>query len=448
MRMGKLTLLIAGSLGAALLAAPADAQMVQGAGAGAAAATRTADTLSQHLRTLTENPHDLRALIGAGEAALDLGDAHAALGFFARAEKLSPKDGWIKAGLGRALLMMERPREALKLFDDATDLGIDPLAIAGDRGLAYDLRGDNRRAQRDYQLALSRGPNDEITRRYALSLAISGDREKALALLNPLLYKRDQAAWRARAFVLALTGDKAGAGSIVRAVMPERQAAIMEAFMGRLPSLKASQKAMAVHLGHFPTDGRRYASVEQGGEMRRADVVLIPKGETSSARTAAQQPVSRAPRRRAGQEPDAARLASVMTSVRQEAAVGGEAVSEAEVEAIARNFTKAEKPAAKKAPAKKAEPKNPSRHWVQVAGGANEKALPREWKRIAAKAPEQFKGKSPYTVAANATNRLLTGPFETAAEARKFVNALARAGVSAFAWTSAAGQEIAKLAIK
>lgn len=450
-QMGKLNLSIASVIGALLLAgAPASAQMVQGAGNVSAA--RAADALSLHLRTLMERPQDVPALLGAGEAALALDDPAAAIGFLARAEKVAPRNGQVKAGLGRALLMLERPRDALKLFDDATDLGVPDATIAGDRGLAHDLRGDYRRAQRDYQLALSRGADDEITRRYALSLGISGDRDKALALLNPLLYKRDQAAWRSRAFVLALTGDKAGANGIVRSVMPARQAAIMEAFMDKLPSLKTGEKAMAVHLGHFPSQGQRYAAVEQGGEMRRADPTLLARAETP--RAVAAQPVSRAPRRRPGSaeqkprvEPDATRLASVMTSVREQAAVGGEAVSTAEVETLVQNFARPEprKPAAK---SKKAEPKAPARHWVQVAGGANERALPREWKRVTAKAPDQFKGRTPYTVAANATNRLLAGPFETAAEARRFVNALAKAGVDAFAWTSAAGQEIAKLSLK
>ncbi|MEF4850740.1 hypothetical protein U9946_22515, partial [Escherichia coli] len=84
----------------------------------------------------------------------------------------------------------------------------------GDRGLAYDLVGDQPRAQQDYRAALKLAPNDETTRRLALSLAIAGKREAALAALDPLVRKSDRGAWRVRAFVLAMTGDPAGAEQI------------------------------------------------------------------------------------------------------------------------------------------------------------------------------------------------------------------------------------------
>ncbi|QHL89588.1 tetratricopeptide repeat protein [Sphingomonas changnyeongensis] len=239
------------------LAAPAHAQPAAGA----------AERLSQHLRDLARDPTSLPALIGAGEAALGVGDSNAALGFFARADEQAPRNGRVKAGLARALLMNDNPRDALRMFEAATALGVPEADIAGDRGLAFDLRGDQRRAQRDYAIALQRGGNDEVTRRYALSLAISGDRAGALKLLDPLLYKRDQAAWRARAFVLALTGDLPAANQIVGQVMPERMAALMTPFMARLATLKPAEKAAAVHLGEMPADGVRMAGAEADAQV-------------------------------------------------------------------------------------------------------------------------------------------------------------------------------------
>ena len=44
-----------------------------------------------------------------------------------------------------------------------------------DRGLAYDLLGQQAQAQADYRAALSGADADEARRRLALSLAISGD---------------------------------------------------------------------------------------------------------------------------------------------------------------------------------------------------------------------------------------------------------------------------------
>jgi Flp pilus assembly protein TadD len=121
-------------------------------------AERPADRLSRYLRELATDPTSLSALIGAGQAALEVGDGNAALGFFARADERSPRNGQVKAGLARALLVVDNPREALKMFDAARSLGVAESDLAGDRGLAYDLRGDNRKAQHDYQLALTRTP--------------------------------------------------------------------------------------------------------------------------------------------------------------------------------------------------------------------------------------------------------------------------------------------------
>jgi hypothetical protein len=100
--------------------------------------------------------------------------------------------------------------------------------------------------------------------------------------------------------------------------------------------------------------------------------------------------------------------------------------------------------AAKKKPV---EPKHPQRIWVQVAGGANVGALPKEWTSVAGKAPE-LKAKGPWTARNRATNRLLAGPFKTQAEAQAAVAKLRKAGVGAFAWTSDEGEAVEKVGVK
>lgn len=100
--------------------------------------------------------------------------------------------------------------------------------------------------------------------------------------------------------------------------------------------------------------------------------------------------------------------------------------------------------ATRPAPARTTAPAHPSRHWVQVAGGANRAALPAELARLRAKAPELV-NRTAWTTPLNATNRLLVGPFPSAREAQEFVNRLAERDVAAFAWTSPAGQEIHRL---
>src|SRR3546814_14510207 len=94
-----------------------------------------------------------------------------------------------------------------------------------DRGLARDLLGQQDQAQRDYQLALSAAPSDEVTRRYALSLGISGDPDRAVQLLGPQLRRSDRAAWRASEMLLAMNGRNDEAGATVRPPLPPKRAA-------------------------------------------------------------------------------------------------------------------------------------------------------------------------------------------------------------------------------
>lgn len=212
-----------------------------------------AAALTRHLRALNSAPRNLSSLLGAGQAALDVGDPQTALTFFARAEEVAPRDGRVKAGMGSAFVQTEQAEAALRFFADAVAYGA-PLALfAKDRGLAYDMIGDPVRAQADYAFALQRGSDAEVERRMALSKAISGDQKGALAVLDAQIRRGDRAGWRARAFVLALTGDAAGAVQAARSVMPA-QASAMSPFFARLPQLSAADRAMAVHFGRFPTN--------------------------------------------------------------------------------------------------------------------------------------------------------------------------------------------------
>jgi hypothetical protein len=91
-----------------------------------------------------------------------------------------------------------------------------------------------------------------------------------------------------------------------------------------------------------------------------------------------------------------------------------------------------------------APPAHPSRHWVQIAGGARA-ALGYELSRIRRAAPELMQGRVAHVAANGASSRLLIGPFASSAEARAFVNQLARKDVPSFTWTSPAGEEVARL---
>ena len=608
LRVGLALLSATTALVAAPAASAAQSQVKPGEDAGTA--------LTRHLRTLSEQPRSLHALTGAGRAALELGDPQAALTFFGRAEEIAPSDGRVKAGMAAALVQMEDFASASRLFEEAAALGVPVAEFAGDRGLAYDLAGEPRRAQADYNLALSRRDDPEVRRRLALSLAISGERDKAISVIDAQLRRQDRAAWRTRAFILALTGNAAEATKAAQAVMPA-QAAELQPFFARLPSLNPAQRAMAVHFGHFPGDGQpvrtagntQYASAapavnaatqagrpdsgqkplgsrtrpapqarqvvrapartEQTGSREnprqeaaarpsarvnpvpserrvesppaatarpaqppastpsnlatlaqkqpaeRSDtVVQVPivtgdQGETQPLQTANEKPLANPFEDPPRQQPDAAPasrsfadIAAAIAALPEESSAPAVSANPAGTQLAlaapkpaaappraepkpaapkpaAPKAAPATKPPAKdeaaakktetakkadsakkadtakkgetaKAAAKKAEPeaKQTSRHWVQIAGGANKAAMSTEFSRLKSKAPKLLANRTPWTTPLRATNRLLVGPFKSEKEAQEFVNQLAKLDLSAFTWTSPAGQEIVKLSAK
>lgn len=594
--------------------------------------TPDADALAAQMRILATDPKNLAALTKAGELTLKLGDPTAAAVLFSRAEEIAPNDGRLKGDEAAVLVHMERPGEALRLFQQAERMGADPAGYAAERGLAYDLIGQQERAQRDYRTALKANPTDaETMRRYALSLGISGKRDQALAEIDPLVRQQDHAGWRDRAFILAMTGDVDQAEKIAKGMLPPDMASGLSPFFRRLPQLSAVDRAFAVHFGEVAVTPERIADarlipplpalapeaeaqptqlaataapVESARDRKRREkeerrLAKLQKQQQSSkpagtalaaadtkngtGRTAnaapipvtvqdvppatptptpatqtAQQPTREPARRpevsqemaprsaasaptavvatqtqpsdtstrpiqrenapvaaakpatRVGQEdlilknimagisvppselgetpspaanvgtptaagqiaastaPDAAveakrleaaNLAALKKAADEKAAAEAERKAAADKKAAAAKKAADEKAAAAKkaadekakaekaAAAKKAKA-DPSRIWVQVAGGANEHDLPKAWAAVKAKAPAAFKGKQGWSTPLNATNRVLTGPFKSDDAAQDFVNTLKKEGLSAFLFTSTAGQKVDKLPAK
>jgi tetratricopeptide (TPR) repeat protein len=479
--------------------------------------------LRRNLVALANNPRSLDALVGAGRAANAMGDSEAALGFFARADEIDPANGRVKAGIAAALVRMERAEQALPLFARAVALGAPEAEIAADRGLAYDLAGDPARAQRDYQLALRQRSDPEIERRLALSLAIGGQRDQALQVLDAQLRRRDRAGWRAQAFVLALTGDARGAEETAGRMMAGANASAMSPFFQRLHMLTPAQKAAAVHFGRFPANARSmqvasYAAPaaepararpqpaeplnrrerrrSRTGDAPVATLIRAPRGSVEAppveprpqpVQLAQAEPVRAEPPRAqpepqapppqppadqpavqpagagfsfsaAAPEPsvptpppatraaDFGAVAELVQSLPAEPAPQRPAARAAQPSAApARETRTAEAQAPRERTRRNAAPVNPARHWVQIAGGANRSSMPREFARLRDQAPALLRGRTPYVTPANATNRLLVGPFANEREAQSFVNRLGQSDVPAFAWTSAAGQEIERL---
>jgi Flp pilus assembly protein TadD len=285
-----------------------------------------AEALTAYIRVLASNPRNVRALVGAGKSAVKVGDAEAAVGFLARADELQPRSGPTKAGLAAALVMMDRPRDALPLFDEAERLGVRDIEMAGDRGLAYDLIGDPVRAQKEYALALKNGSDSETVRRLAISQGAAGKMAVALNTLEPLLRKQDRAAWRDRAFIIAMSGDTRAAQQSAALILPPSQVNVLAPYLSRMPSLTPTERMRAVHFGIFPDTGNAaspetLAMIEEGSAQG-----LVPTG-TPLGKPGTATPNAQTEQERTRRELEAA--IAVRTRAQAEAAARARAEAEA-----------------------------------------------------------------------------------------------------------------------
>ncbi|WP_221795773.1 SPOR domain-containing protein [Aquisediminimonas sediminicola] len=337
------------------------------------------EALTSYIRVLASNPRNIRALVGAGRAALKVGDAEAAIGFLARADEIDPRSGPTKAALAAALVMMDRPRDAMPLFDEALRYGVRDADIAGDRGLAYDLMGDPVRAQKEYALALKNGPDSEIVRRLAISQGVAGKMALALDTLDPLLRKQDRAAWRDRAFIMAMSGDARGAQQSAALILPPSQVNVLTPYLGRMATLSPTERMRAVHFGVFPDTGNA-ASAET--------IAMIEEGNTATASAATTANAADERMRQEFQASVAARTrAMAVEAARVKAQVEARARAKAEAEAKAKAKAEAEAQARAKAEAEALARKAEQDRLTQLAAAEAAKASAAETARLAAAAP-------------------------------------------------------------
>ena len=421
-RRVRVAALILGIVGLALAASSA---RVSAQSALAYRETPTA-ALDRHIRVLARSPRDFLALVGAGKAALELGDTHAAVGFFGRADEVFPSSPLPQAGMGAAMVSDGDAYGAMRYFDRARQLGATAAMIGADRGLAYDLMGRHSDAQADYRAALVGRDADEARRRLALSQAITGDKAGALATLAPLAARGDMGATRARALVLALTGDLEGARRSLDSVMPGSSVR-MAPFFAKLPSLRSEQKAAAVNLGIFPTAGQpSYAYVAPPRVSAPVQASPPPPARSDPGSSVA------------GAVPmPADRLASIDQLLRPGPAAPSAAPAQRPVQIASIP------PPGRSQPGIAAATR--PRIWVQLASGSSPDALPEQFRRMKARHRELFEGISGYVADAPGRSRLLIGPFRNESEANIFVDDLESVSVDAFSWTSPPGQMIRKL---
>ena len=338
--------------------------------------------LNHALKRLSINSRNLDALTDAGNSALALGDFDAALGFFGRALEIEPGNVPVNLGMASIYMRTEQPIEALRYFARAEQSGASTDAVASDRGLAYDLLGENTRAQESYKIALSQGGDAQTSRRLAVSYAISGDRAAFNTTLRPFVLEKDVAAYRARAFGLAILGEINEAKGLVTTVIPRDLSSRIIPYLEFMPRLTKAQQAAAANLGLFP----------KAAEIGRDDPLIIAYREQLIS------PASEA---------------------------GGATRKTEENSALS-------------------DP-NSERHWVQLAAGRNRSALQSDWNRLQRRAPEFLNEFTPHVVKAGRMNRLLAGPLPDRNAASELVGKLSRKRIDSFSLITRPGAKVEKL---
>ena len=249
--LAALAVLVGLILACTVAAPPASAQGRSIAVGNPAADQRIMDEATARL---VGNASDTQAMRDGAEAAMRLGEYEVALGFLNRAEVAMPGDPFVKAARGSVMVRLGQPLMALPLFAEAERLGGRAVEFAADRGLAHDLLGDQASAQYYYAIANRLAPDPEVTRRHAFSLAVAGQRDAGERMLHPLLQADDAAAWRIRAFMLAVSGRAGEAVALLYAVLPQQLADNLAPYMRSVPRLAPGQQVAAAHLGIFPSE--------------------------------------------------------------------------------------------------------------------------------------------------------------------------------------------------
>ncbi len=372
--------------------------------------------LSFFERALGIDPGFVPALRASTEVALAMRMPQA-LSYAERWVRATPKDGLAHLAVGAALVQQNRPTEAQKSFALAEAAGGPPAAIAMQRGLAFDLLGQSRNAQIAYADAMQRVPGDRsIVEHLALSLAIGGDNEAAMQLLQPEAEKASGQPSFERTLVLvhALGGRRDLARRIATANLSPQAAAGAGDVLERIASLPTpAAKAAAVHLGILPDAGRPTQA-----PAVVAQAPISPPPEPVAEAPVIESPPPRAPEI-AAEKPAPAKPAAAKSAPKPEPLPAGlPKLSAAQLKA--------------------------AHVWLQLSSSPDRALVTFDLTRFKRKA-SVIGNYNAYVQNADGTHRLLIGPFRSAGDAQKVSRRLKAAGVDSYINRAPAGSAIAPL---
>lgn len=176
-------------------------------------------------QTALARPADMSVLAELGGVQLQAGKIYDAIDTFGKIPSNSPLQLDAQLGLERAYLMLADVAQALDHADKAVAIAPqEARALVGD-GVALDMARRHPEAQAAYRKALAIAPHDiGAVNDLALSLALTGKFDEAIALLTPVA--RDPSATaRVRqnlALIYGLKGDTAAARTLNRQDLDEQ----------------------------------------------------------------------------------------------------------------------------------------------------------------------------------------------------------------------------------
>ncbi|MBW7945256.1 MAG: SPOR domain-containing protein [Sphingomonadaceae bacterium] len=390
--------------------------------------------LSFYERALGIDPGFVPALRASTEVALAMRMPQA-LSYAERWVRATPKDGLAHLAVGAALVQQNRPTEAQKSFALSEAAGGPPAAIAMQRGLAFDLLGQSRNAQIAYADAMQRVPGDRsVVEHLALSLAIGGDNEAAMQLLQPEAEKASGQPSFERTLVLvhALGGRLDLARRIATANLSPQASAAAGDVLERITSLPTpAAKAAAVHLGILPDVGRparEAPATVQVPAPAPAPQQTAPPPPEPEPETVAQAPVIETPPPRAP-EPVPAKPAAEKPAAEQP---------------VAARLAPKPEPLPAGLPKLSAAQLKAAHVWLQLSSSPDRALVASDLARFKRKA-SAISNYNAYVQDAGGTHRLLIGPFRSADDAQKVSRRLKAAGVDSYINRAPAGSAIAPL---
>ncbi len=211
--------------------------------------------LHMYQRVREQDPKNIPALLGEGEILLTMGAFPDAEQRFRAARSFGDDSARSAAGLGRALLRENQPREALQFFEKALK---EPKASAetyNGYGVTLDLIGRHQDAQIAYSKGLDKDPGNVIlTNNLALSFALSQDYAAALRMLSDLASAQPDAksALENLSLVYGLSGDMESARKVAALDFKGDALEQRVAYIKRIAALPADVRGEAIILGIEP----------------------------------------------------------------------------------------------------------------------------------------------------------------------------------------------------